>query len=360
MSASTSTRALADVDRPIDGEVDDIAWLDEGRPPGRPDPSVRPTVLAVDIGGTKLAAALVDAAGGVRARTSTPTDRSARVAAGGPADILDAIVVLARTTAARAEEPLAGVGVASAGPVDLPAGSVAPVNIPDLHGRPVLDALADLAPAGPARLVGDGLAAAAGEHWTGAGRGHDDMAAIVVSTGVGGGLVLGGRLHYGASGNAGHLGHAPVVVDGEACACGAAGCPEVYASGPNLVAWARDNGWDPPSNRFDAADLAAAAKAGDRVAVAAFERGGRALGAMLAAAVASCDVTAIVVGGGVARAGDILLDAVRGSFIDHAVLPFATSCQILPAALDGDACLVGAAALIHQPDRYASARFHAS
>ncbi|WP_344660791.1 ROK family protein, partial [Catenulispora subtropica] len=229
----------------------------------------------------------------------------------------------------------------------------------------------------------------------GAGRGHDDMAAVVVSTGVGGGLILGGALYYGASGNAGHLGHAPVVVGGERCACGAAGCPEVYASGPNLVAWARRNGWDAPSPRPATADLAgrarangrslpwkhhpdadaptpgdplprrpdaaapaAAARAGDPVAVAAFGRGGRALGAMLAAAAASCDVTAIVVGGGVARAGDTLLDAVRSSFAEHAVLPFAASCQILPAALDADACLVGAAALIHRPDRYASARFH--
>ncbi|WP_344663233.1 ROK family protein, partial [Catenulispora subtropica] len=121
---------------------------------------MRRPVLAVDIGGTKIAAALVDTEGRVRARRSTPTERAARTAAGGPDDILEAIIELARATAAGAEGPLAGVGLASAGPVDLAAGAVAPVNIPDLHGRPVLAALAGLAPGGPARLVGDGLAAA--------------------------------------------------------------------------------------------------------------------------------------------------------------------------------------------------------
>jgi glucokinase len=215
--------------------------------------------------------------------------------------------------------------------------------------------LAPLVPGRPTRLTGDGLAAAAGEHWTGAGQGCDNLLAIVVSTGVGGGLILGGRLHGGASGNAGHVGHAPVVVDGEPCPCGARGCPEAYASGPSMVRWAIRLGWR-PRGAGDAVELAAAAGAGNLFAVEAFERGGRALGAMIAATVAICDVNRVIIGGGVAQAGALLTGPLRRSLADHAVLPFAAATELAPARLGPDASLVGAAALIHRDSVYAQSQ----
>jgi glucokinase len=173
----------------------------------------------------------------------------------------------------------------------------------------------------------------------------------VVSTGVGGGLILGGRLHGGASGNAGHVGHAPVVVDGEACPCGGRGCPEAYASGPSMVRWARQHGWR-PTGVGDAVELAVAARGGDGCAVAAFERGARALGAMIANCAATCDLSRVIVGGGVAQAGELLMAPLRRSLADHAVLPFTANLELVAARLGTDASLVGAAALIHHGARY--------
>jgi glucokinase len=315
--------------------------------------------LAIDIGGTKLAAALVDATGRVLRRSSLPTGQQARLALGGPADVLGAVEVLARSMAAAADRMPLGIGIASAGPVDITGGRVTPVNIPDLHGRPLVDHLRGVLPDVPVTLVGDGLAAAAGEHWAGAGRGHDNLVAVVVSTGVGGGLILDGRLHYGSSGNAGHTGHAPVAIDGDPCPCGARGCPEAYASGPALLAWARSHGWDAPDTATGA-DLAAAARTGDPIATRAFKRAGDALGTMSAAIAATCDVSAIVFGGGVAASGETLLDPIRRSFAAHAALGFVASCRIVPLALGGDICLIGAAALVHRPEQYTSDRFHGS
>jgi glucokinase len=309
-----------------------------------------PVAVAVDIGATKIAAALVDGTGTVLARRRVPTTDVTR----GPAAIGDALRELVAAVAGPVGlAAVAGIGLSSAGPVDLAAGSVAPVNIPELRGVALLRRLAALVPGRPARLTGDGLAAAAGEHWTGAGQGCDNLLAIVVSSGVGGGLILGGRLFGGASGNAGHVGHAPVVMDGAPCPCGGRGCPEAYASGPSMVRWALREGWR-AGGTGDAVELAAAATAGDRAAVAAFERGGRALGAMIASAAATCDLDRVVIGGGVAQAGELLMDPVRRSLADHAALPFAATVTLAPARLGTDASLIGAAALIHRGEAYAA------
>jgi glucokinase len=302
--------------------------------------------VALDIGATKLAAALVDGTGAILAASRIRT----RDAASRPVPALRELIT--SVAAPVGLDTVAGIGISSAGPLDLTAGTVAPVNIPELHGIALLERLSELVPGRPTRLTGDGLAAAAGEHWTGSGQGCDNLLAIVVSSGVGGGLILGGRLHGGASGNAGHVGHAPVVVDGEPCVCGARGCPEAYASGPSMVRWALRTGWR-PQGTGDAVELAAAARTGDRYAVEAFERGGRALGAMIAATVAICDVNLVIIGGGVAQAGTLLTRPLRRSLTDHAVLPFTAAIQLVPARLGPDASLVGAAALIHRGDVYA-------
>jgi len=305
--------------------------------------------VALDIGATKIAAALVDNQGAIVSSERVPT----RAITGTPEALTDGLRALVTAAAAPVGlDGVAGIGVSSAGPVDLIAGMVSPVNIPELRGVELLKPLATLVPGRPARLTGDGLAVAAGEHWAGSGQGCADLLAIVVSTGVGGGLILGGRLHGGASGNAGHVGHAPVVVDGELCPCGSRGCPEAYASGPSMVRWALRNGWR-PEGAGDGIELAAAARSGDPCAAEAFARGGRVLGAMVAAAAATCDISRVVVGGGVAQAGELLMEPLRRSLTDHAVLPFLTGIDLTTARLGPDACLIGAAALIHHQTRYA-------
>jgi glucokinase len=167
---------------------------------------------------------------------------------------------------------------------------------------------------------------------------------MVVSTGVGGGLVLDGAPYDGRTGNAGHVGHVVVEPDGEPCTCGGRGCVETIASGPSMARWARANGWSAlPS--AGAKELAHAAAVGDALALAAFRRGATALAAMIASVAAVCDLDLVLIGGGVAKSGDLLFGPLRAALDDYAGLSFLSGLRVVPAELGGAAGLVGAARL---------------
>jgi glucokinase len=246
--------------------------------------------------------------------------------------------------------PVVAAGVGCGGPMRWPGGVVSPVNIPGWRDFPLGTRLADLLGV-PVRLHNDAVCAAVAEHWRGAGRGHPDMLGMVVSTGVGGGLVLADRVVDGASGNAGHVGHVVVDPAGPVCGCGGRGCLEAVARGPAVVAWAVEHGWAPAAPA-DGRALAAAARAGDAVALAAYERAGTMLGRGIASAVALLDVTVVVVGGGFAASGDLLFDPLRAAYARHAGLPHVRAARVLPAALGAETGLLGAAALVLAGDRY--------
>lgn len=298
------------------------------------------SVLALDIGGTKIAAGLIDANGHVLHQNRQPTPRS-----DDPDEVWAAAELVITEALAAAGGRVAGVGISSAGPIHLGDGTISPVNIPAWRGFAVRDRVAAAVPGVPVRLAGDGLCMALGEHWRGAGRGAAFMLGMVVSTGIGGGLVLDGVPYDGRTGNAGHVGHMVVDVDGPACSCGGRGCVEAIASGPHLAAWAREQGWRGPQHS-DARELGDAAAAGDEIAVAAFRRGARAIAAMIASVGAACDLDLVVIGGGVANAGPVLFDPVRAALADYAALDFIAGLEVVPARLGGEAGLVGAAALL--------------
>ena len=151
----------------------------------------------------------------------------------------------AAVTEAAGDHDIAGAGIGSAGPLDAIAGTVSPVNIPGWRGFPVRDRLSALLGGRPAVLVNDAVAGAVGEYRYGAGRGARAMLGMVVSTGVGGGLILDGRVYAGTTGNAGHIGHTVVDLGGEPCPCGSRGCVETMTSGPAMVRWALREGWTP-------------------------------------------------------------------------------------------------------------------
>jgi glucokinase len=195
----------------------------------------------------------------------------------------------------------------------------------------------------PVALGGDAVCVALGEHWVGAGQGSDAMLGMVVSTGIGGGLVLDGRPFAGLTGNAGHVGHIVVEPDGEPCTCGGRGCVETVASGPNLVRWARARGWVGE----DARALAMSAHAGDPVAAEAFQRCGQAVGLTIAATAAVCDLDLAVIGGGVAQTGDLLFEPVRAALAKHARLSYLRGLRVEPAKLGTWAGLYGAASLAY-------------
>jgi glucokinase len=309
-----------------------------------------PVAVAIDIGGTKLAGCLVNRAGEVQHRRVLPTVGER------PDDAESLWNVLANLVAglldAATGRPVVGLGVGSAGPLDLTVGAISPVNIPAWRAFPLVDRLAEAAPSLPVYLAGDGACAAAGEHWQGAARDLDDVMTIVVSTGVGGGLVQQGRLYAGQSGNAGHIGHIVVDHGGDRCPCGGYGCVEAYASGPSMVGWARRNGWRSGEPSLSAVELAADARDNHPVAVEAFQRAGRALAAGIVSAAAMCDLTHVFIGGGVAAAADLLLPPLREAYHRHAGLDFLTRVTIAPAELASVAGLVGSGAIVFHPERY--------
>ncbi|MFB7607578.1 ROK family protein [Streptomyces gardneri] len=308
------------------------------------DPAPRPSpgpVVALDIGGTKIAGALVDGEGRVLARSRRPTP-----AREDGETVMKAVeAVLGELAASPLWEAAGAVGIGSAGPVDASRGTVSPVNVPGWRDFPLVERVHRATGGRPVTLVGDGVAMTAAEHWLGAARGHDNALCLVVSTGVGGGLVLGGRLHPGPTGNAGHLGHISVDLDGDPCACGGRGCVERLAGGPHIARRALENGWLPgPDGDASAAAVAAAARAGDPGAVASFERAAQALAAGIAATAALVEVDIAVVGGGVAGAGEVLFGPLRRSLRSYATLSFVRNLTVVPAATGTDAGLLGAAA----------------
>ncbi|MFJ6215980.1 ROK family protein [Streptomyces sp. NPDC092296] len=299
-------------------------------------------VAALDIGGTKIAGALVDLDGAILARSRRPTPAQEP----GESVMRAVTEVLDELSAAPGWERVRGIGIGSAGPVDAVLGTVSPVNIAGWRDFPLVERVRRHPSCGglPVLLIGDGVAITAAEHWQGAARGHDNALCMVVSTGVGGGLVLGGTLHPGPTGNAGHIGHISVELDGELCPCGCRGCVELIASGTSIARRALRDGWRPTGGDSSAAAVAAAARAGDPVALASYDRAAQALAAAIAATATLVEIDVAVVGGGVAQAGEVLFGPLRERLAQYATLPFVRGLEVRPAQLGTDGGLVGAAA----------------
>ncbi|WP_189094480.1 ROK family protein [Nocardia jinanensis] len=288
-------------------------------------------VLALDIGATKFAAGLVDAAGRVSAVRRVPVpDRDVWQACGG----------LLREVAAGAA--VTAVGIGSAGPVDVPSGITRALNIPQWRdGFAIVAAVGALFPGAVVRFALDGACLALAEHYSGALRGLRNGLAITVSSGIGGGILVDGRVSTGRTGNAGHIGH--IVVPGwdVPCACGGFGCLEAVASGMSSVRWARAQGWAGDTG----VELARDARAGETIALAALERAGTALGIAVSSAAALLDVDTVVVGGGFADSGEPLWAPLRAAAARHAGLGFIRELRVERSGLAEGATLRGAAIL---------------
>ncbi|HET7244921.1 MAG TPA: ROK family protein [Streptosporangiaceae bacterium] len=308
-------------------------------------------VLAIDVGGTKIAAGVVEPGGRLESWAQTETPRGLEAE-----QLWRTLDVLCTNLLAdqRIADPkgLAAVGCGCGGPLDWPSGRVSPLNIPAWRSFPLRERLRERFGGITVRLHNDAICMAAGEHWRGAGRGRRSMLGMVVSTGVGGGLVQDGRLINGATGNAGHIGHVVVDPSGPFCVCGGRGCLEAIARGPALAAWAQGEGWRPGQAAATAKDLADDAAQGHPIGVAAMRRAGRALGIAIASAVQLCDVEVVSIGGGLAQAGPLLFDPLEEALRTHAGLDYARNVPVVAATLGQSAGLIGAAALIFAADRY--------
>ncbi len=301
--------------------------------------------LAIDLGGTKVAGALVRAAGSVveASRSDVPTGpesdaASLRLAIG--AVVAHAVRALPR------EARVVGVGIGSAGPVDRERGTVAPLNMPRAADAPLVAIVRSALPASlaelPVVLALDGLCIALAEYRYGAGRSSRTMLGMVVSTGIGGGIVTADGPLLGSSGNAGHIGQIEVAGFSDPGVRGLEATVERIASGPNIVRWARLQGWAGQTG----IDLGASYAAGDPIAVQAVHRSARAVGAAVASASALLDLDLVVIGGGFSNVVPDYVGLVASARDDTAPYPFTARARIVPAELGGDSPLVGAASLV--------------
>jgi glucokinase len=230
-----------------------------------------------------------------------------------------------------------------------PEGEVSPLNIPAWRNFPLRTRLqADFGR--PVLVDNDAKAFALGEYWVGRGRGTRCLLAMVVSTGVGGGVVENGRLIDGAHGNAGHIGHVVVYPSGPECSCGGRGCLEAVASGTGLARQARaalEAGASirPPANP-SARDLSDAAYFGDSLALRLFRRAGVALGRAIASAAALFDLDMVVIGGGVSHASSFFLPSLRRELEARARLEFTRNLPVEISSGTVEASLAGAARLV--------------
>jgi len=275
------------------------------------------SVLAVDVGGTKMAAGIVSADGDLLARSARPTPK------GDDAEPVFVALVDAIQEVRTGNEVACGVG--SGGPMTRGSASVSPLNIPGWRGFPLRDRLSD-ALGLPVHIDNDAKALALGEGWRGAARDERDFIAMVVSTGVGGGIVLDGRLLDGGDGNAGHIGHVVVVPEGRPCPCGSRGCLEAEVSG-----------------------TAIAARTGAPAAEADLDerrRAGRLVGLAVASTAALLDLRLAVVAGSVALGyGDDFFTAAQAELDRTARISYARGATIRPGGLGADGPLIGAAAV---------------
>lgn len=314
-------------------------------------PEVRrggPTI-GVDVGGTKIAAGVVDRSGAILARRRIPTDAADATA------LVAGIAKVGRELLAAASAVTA-VGVGAAGLIDVADGVVlsAPnIAWENLHLRAMLADRLRL----PVIVDNDANVAAWGEALHGAGRGVADQVMVTVGTGIGGGIVTGGALFHGGRGVGGEVGHMVIAEGGPACACGNAGCFEAMASGNAIGRLARERAVEPAARdlaeRAGGADaitgeiVGEAAVSGDAFARAVVAEAGRWLGVGLASLVNLLDPDLIVVGGGAAAGlGDLLLEPARDAMAERIVgRGWRKPPPVVPAALGADAGIVGAAAL---------------
>jgi glucokinase len=308
--------------------------------------------IGVDIGGTKIAAGVVDEEGSILETVKVPTPPT-------PEGIVDAIVEAVRQVSTG--HTIEAVGIGAAGYVDDKRATV--LFAPNINWRH--EALKDKVEQRvglPVVVENDANAAAWGEYRFGAGQGHSDVICITLGTGLGGGIIIGNKLRRGRFGVAAEFGHIRVVPDGLLCGCGSQGCWEQYASGRALVRYAKQRANATPENAeallalgdgtvegVEGRHISAAARQGDPVAVDSFRELARWAGAGLADLASLFDPSAFIVGGGVADEGELVLDPIRKSFRRWLICgEWRPHAQVLAARLGGKAGLVGAADLARQ------------
>ncbi|MEQ7051323.1 ROK family glucokinase [Paenibacillaceae sp. P-4] len=306
--------------------------------------------VGVDLGGTAIKVGICDAEGKLLHTFEGPTE-----VAKGPDTVMDNIEKYVRLIVEQSPydwAQVAGVGAGVAGFTNVKEGVIilAPnVGFKDVPIRSILEERLGK----PVKIDNDANVAALGEVWSGAGKGIDHCVCYTLGTGVGGGIIINGRIVQGFSGLAGELGHMAVIPDLEAiqCGCGKMGCLETVSSATGIIRMANDavERGDRTSlslvESITAKDVFDAAKAGDEVAVRIVSRAAYYLGKAMAAVAVTLNPERFIIGGGVSKAGEFLFEQIRETFMKLTPDPVTRGVSIIPAELGNDAGMIGAAGL---------------
>ena len=307
--------------------------------PRKVSKTVTKYAIGVDVGATKVAIATVSD----DFRVLRKHEVSTQVASG---EILwNSIREVTTSFINESTGELLGIGIGSAAPLDVRTGCLSPVNIPIWRNFPIVSLCKELSQGAEVILHGDALALAHAENKLGAGKGFKNMLGMVVSTGVGGGLIIDGKIFTGDSGNSFFIGHHSINFEGRLCVCGRRGCLEAYSSGPQMVAIAQENGWSSSGDSF--IDLAQSARDGDAIALDAISQGTHALARGIVNMVGSLDINHVVIGGGVVQSGDIFWKPLEKHMKNESkAIEFLKDVQLHKAELERDAGVLGAALAI--------------
>ena len=311
--------------------------------------------IGVDIGGTNVKVALVDFEGKILYSNTVPT-RAEMGYEAGVNNIKQAIKEL-MSESRTDSKAIEAIGFGLPGQIDYKAGIVKNLpNIPGWVNIPLAKMIEDEFKI-PTRLDNDVRCAALGELNFGAGKGCENLICITVGTGIGSGIVLNGKLIRGASNAAGEIGHIKMdMTGGPLCGCGDYGCFEAYASGPAIVTMAKEyiSGGKSAKYKEMATDgiitpyiVAQAALQGDPVSIQIFKQMGKIIGTGLASVVNLLNPEKIIIGGGVADAGEILLEPIRQTILDRAMPIQGNTVKVVPAQLANSAGVIGASLLIN-------------
>ncbi len=315
-------------------------------------------MLGLDLGGTKMLGLVTDERGQVFVRRRKPT------AAFGNEAVRDVVLDILRElfqAAAGIDGELAGIAIGAPGYVDTATGIVLDATNLGVRGLPLGEVVSQ-AFGLPVVVVHDVKAAALGEARFGAGRGGNHLAFLNVGTGIAVGLVLGGRIYEGASGRAGEVGHVVMQRSGPLCNCGLRGCLEALASGPAVARSARDaigrgrhstmiELVDGVLDRLTAETVAEAARQGDGLALELIGEAAGYLGLAIAGLVNVLDLQHVVVGGGLAQMGALLLDRIAAAAADYILQDYKDEVSIVPSMLGANAGILGAVAALADDER---------
>ncbi len=307
-------------------------------------------VIGVDLGGTFIKAGVVDNFGEILIEDSIPTE-----AEKGPSHVVEQISKVVERLRKNFNDEIIGVGIGAPGQVDPEGGVKYPPNFPgwtvvylakEVENKTGLRAVVD----------NDANVAGIGEAKFGAGRKYPNFIMVTLGTGIGGGIIIGGKIYRGPTGGAGEIGHVSINFEGPKCNCGNYGCVEAYVGQRYLSAWVAEELAKNPNSKIielvngdlskiEPRIISIAAQQGDEFAINVWKRAGFYVGVMLASVMNLFDISVAIVGGGIAKAGKILFDAMNETVKSRALKPIAERAIVIPAELGNRAGILGAGAL---------------